>query len=182
MQWETSIAIEPEAVNIAEEDAKLSAAEYPIAHLTGIAAFESNAQEIKSLHEYVAGGGTLIVEAMGGANSPFADSLQATILPLAFPEARFEALPVEHPMLRATFKGMEDVWAPRLRPIALQKLGKAIPPIRMATVGKGRVIYLPLDATSGLLGSNTWPIFGYEPGEAQAMMKNIVLWAAENWR
>jgi hypothetical protein len=75
---------------------------------------------------------------------------------------------------------MEDVWPPRLRPHATQKLGNAIPPIRMATVGKGRVIYLPLDTTSGLLGSNTWPIFGYEPNEAQALLKNIVLWAVEN--
>ena len=82
-------------------------------------------------------------------------------------------------MLHATFKGMEDVWPPRLRLHAVQKLGKEIPAIRTATVGKGRVIYLPLDATTGLLGAGTWPIFGYEAKEAQALMKNIVLWTAE---
>ena len=75
---------------------------------------------------------------------------------------------------------MEDVWPPRLRAYAALKLGKTIPPIRMAAIGKGRVIYLPLDVTSGLLGSNTWPIFGYESAEAQALMKNIVLWSVEN--
>jgi hypothetical protein len=43
------------------------------------------------------------------------------------------------------------------------------------------VIYLPLDATTGLLGCGAWPTFGYEPGEATALMKNVVLWTGENW-
>jgi hypothetical protein len=62
----------------------------------------------------------------------------------------------------------------------MQKLGKVIPPIRAASVGKGRVIYLPLDATTGLVGANHWPILGYEPGEAMALMKNALLWTLEN--
>jgi hypothetical protein len=181
-QWETSIGLEPAAVELGGKDSGLDPAKYPLAHLTGIAACHLSDAQIKALRDYVEGGGTLIVEAMGGANSPFADSLQGTILPKAFAEARFEALPTDHPMLRQSFKGMEDVWAPRLRPLAAQKFGKTAPPIRMASVGKGRVIYLPLDATSGLLGTNSWPIFGYDPGEAMALMKNIVLWAGENWR
>ncbi len=181
-QWETSIELTPTTVELAGKDSALDVAKYPLAHLTGIAACNLNDAQIKALRDYVEGGGTLIVEAMGGANSPFADSLQGTILPRAFAEARFEALPTDHPMLRQSFKGMEDVWAPRLRPLAAQKFGKTAPPIRMATVGQGRVIYLPLDATSGLLGTNSWPIFGYDAGEAMALMKNIVLWAGENWR
>ena len=179
-QWETSVALTPATVDLSAKDSALSTQDYSLAHFTGIAAYNPTEVEIKILQDYVSAGGTLIVEAIGGANSPFADSLQSTILPKAFPQARFEALPGDHPMLHATFNGMEDVWPTRLRPIATQKLGKTIPPIRMATLGKGRIIYLPLDATSGLLGSNTWPIFGYDPNEAQAMMKNIVLWAAEN--
>jgi hypothetical protein len=83
-------------------------------------------------------------------------------------------------MLHASFKGMEDVWAPKLRLYATQKLGKTVPPLRMATVGKGRVLYLPLDTTSGLLGSNTWSILGYDAAEAQSLMKNLILWTAEN--
>jgi hypothetical protein len=131
------------------------------------------------LSDYVTAGGTLIVEAVGGADSAFSDSLQSTILPRAFPDARFESIPPADPMLHATFNGMEDVWPPRLRTYAVQRLGKEVPPIRSATVGKGRVIYLPLDATTGLLGAGTWPIFGYEANEAQALMKNIVLWTME---
>ncbi len=128
------------------------------------------------MRDYVTGGGVLVTEAVGGADSPFADSLQSTLLSKAFPDARFAPLAANDPMLHATFMGMEDVWPPRLRPYAAQKLGKEIPPIRTASVGKGRIIYLPLDATTGLLGANTWPNFGYEPHEAAALMKNIVLW------
>jgi hypothetical protein len=175
-QWETSIAVEARPVEIA----KLMDAKCPIAHLTGTAAYAPSDAEMKALSDYVNAGGTLIVDSVGGADTPFSDAVQSTILPKTFPEARFEAVPPDHPMLHASFKGMEDVWPPRLRGYAALKLGKTIPPIRMATVGKGRVIYLPLDTTSGLLGSNTWPIFGYESAEAQALMKNIVLWSVEN--
>jgi hypothetical protein len=101
-------------------------------------------------------------------------------LPKAFPEARFEPLAETDPMLRASFDGMDDVWKPRLRGYAVQRLGKTIPPVRSAKVGRGRVIYLPLDTTTGMLGCGAWPIFGYEPGEATALMKNIVLWTGEN--
>jgi hypothetical protein len=180
-QWETSVAIEPTVVDLGAATLGLSAGQFPIAHLTGSAAFAPSEAQIKALREYVLAGGTLIVEAVGGVESPFTDSLQSSILPKAFPEARLEALPAEHPMLHASFKGMEDVWPTRARPYAMQKL-KAIPQIRQANVGKGSVIYLPLDATSGLLGSYTWGIFGYDPNEARAMMKNIVLWTGENRR
>jgi hypothetical protein len=175
-QWETSIAFEAQPVEIA----KLADGKYSIAHLTGTAALAPSDAEMKAVRDYVSAGGTLIVDSVGGADTPFSDAVQSTILPKTFPEARFEALTPDHPMLHASFKGTEDVWPPRLRAYAALKLGKTIPPIRMAAVGKGRVIYLPLDTTSGLLGSNTWPIFGYESAEAQALMKNIVLWSVEN--
>ena len=177
LQWETSIAIDPQAVDIAS---LANPKDTPIAHLSGRAAYSPSDAELARLRDYVSAGGVLIVEAMGSADSGFADSLQGTILTKAFAGAKFEALPADGPMLHATFRGMEDVSPPRLRMYAVQKLGKDIPPIRQATVGKGRVIYLPLDATSGLLGADTWPIFGYEPGEAQALMKNIILWNLEN--
>jgi hypothetical protein len=180
LQWATSIALLPKVVDLSGQGAAIDVREFPIAHVSGSSAFNPSDAQLKALRDYVTGGGVLIAEAVGGANSPFADSLQSTLLPKAFPDARFAPLAANDPMLHATFKGMEDVWPPRLRPYAAQKLGKEIPAIRTASVGKGRVIYLPLDATTGLLGANTWPIFGYEPHEAAALMKNIVLWSVEN--
>jgi hypothetical protein len=179
LQWETSITIQPKVVDLTAPGAALSAKDFPIAHLCGSAGFAPTEAQLKVLRNYVTGGGVLIAEAVGGADSPFADALQSAVLPRAFPGARFEPLVAGDPMLHASFKGMEDVWPPRLRPYAAQKLGKEIPAIRTAGVGNGRVIYLPLDTTTGLLGASTWPIFGYEPHEAAALMKNIILWSAE---
>jgi hypothetical protein len=179
LQWETSVAIDPVTTDLAALK-PIGGGNPGIAHLAGTAAFTPSDAELTALREFVTSGGTLIAEGVGGADSTFADALQGSILPKAFPDTRFEALPPTHPMLHATFLGTEDVWAPRLRGYAVQKLGKTVPQIRSATVGKGRVIYLPLDVTSGLLGSNTWPILGYESNEAQALMKNIVLWNTEH--
>jgi hypothetical protein len=178
LQWQTSVGLELKTVEVGPE---LVAANYPIAHLCGTTAWTPTDAQLKQLHDYVEAGGTLITEAVGGASSGFADSLQGTILPKAFGDAKFEPLGENDPMLRATFEGMEDVWRPRLRGFAVQRLGKTIPPLRAAKVGRGRVIYLPLDATTGLLGCGAWPTFGYEPGEATALMKNVVLWTGESW-
>ncbi|HYE20513.1 MAG TPA: DUF4159 domain-containing protein, partial [Tepidisphaeraceae bacterium] len=178
LRWETGVALDVQPVDAG----KLAPPGAPgtIAHLSGTAAWTPADAELTALRDFVSAGGTLIVEAVGPANAPFADSLQATILPRAFPGAKFDALPPGHPALGGTLAGMENLWPTRLRPYAAVRLGpdaaKNPPPIRVATVGKGRVVYLPLDTTSGLLGTSTWSIFGYESTTAQAMMKNLVIW------
>jgi hypothetical protein len=48
--------------------------------------------------------------------------------------------------------------------------------------GKGAVIYNPLDIESGLLGTNTWGILGFEPAYASSLMKNIVLWSVSGMK
>lgn len=180
LHWETSLGVNPAPVEVGRIGESRNV---PIAHLTGTAAYVPGDAEIASLKAYVENGGTLIVETTGPADAAFADSLQASILPRAFAGARFEAVGADHPLLHAGMTGMEDVWPPRLRASVIAKIGndaKAIPPLRMARVGKGRVIYLPLDCTTGMLGCNAWPVFGYEPAEALAVMKNLVLWVLEN--
>src|SRR5258706_10936553 len=122
LQWETSVALQPKTVELAGPAPAISAQEFPIAHLSGTSTFNPTDAQMKALRDYVSSGGILIAEAVGGADSPFADSLQSTLLPKAFPDARFESLAANDPMLHATFKGMEDVWPPRLRPYASQKL------------------------------------------------------------
>ena len=174
-QWETSLGLDVKEVEIA----KLGQ-EFRFAHLAGTAPFNPTEAEIAVLKQFVEGGGTLICDPVGGSGSSFADTLQGTILPKAFPGAKFEALDARHPLLNATFEGMEDVYKTRMRAYAVQKLGATPPPIRVAAVGKGRVIYLPLDLTSGLLGTNTWSILGYAPTESQAILKNIILYTLEN--
>jgi hypothetical protein len=178
LQWETSLGLEPTPIDLTLDTLKPQA--FKVAHLAGTTAYTPTEAELAALRAFVSDGGTLIVEPVGPSDAPFAESLQSAILPGAFPGAKFEPLADTDPMLHATFKGMEDVWPPRVRPYAQQKLGKTVPPVRAAAVGKGRVIYLPLDATTGLAGASHWPIMGYEPGEAMALVKNILLWTLEN--
>ena len=43
--------------------------------------------------------------------------------------------------------------------------------------GKTRVVFSDYDITSGFLGTNTWGIVGYAPNSAQALGRNIILYA-----
>ena len=43
------------------------------------------------------------------------------------------------------------------------------------TLGNGRVIFTPLDYTSGLLGTNTWGILGYLPEYSESLATNVIL-------
>ena len=44
------------------------------------------------------------------------------------------------------------------------------------------MIVSDLDLTSGLLGTGTWGIAGYQPQYAQDFVKNLVLWTIERIR
>jgi len=82
-------------------------------------------------------------------------------------------------MLAASSPGMEDVsGSPVLRPWALSRFGAGAGMMEGFEYGRGRVFYTSMDITSGLLGTNTWGIAGYEPAYAQALVKNLILWTA----
>jgi len=82
--------------------------------------------------------------------------------------------------MKATRPGMIDATRPLLRPYALAKAGGEMERygFRIVHHGKGVVVFSPLDLTTGMLGANTWGIFGYAPGYAQDFVRNIVLWSA----
>jgi hypothetical protein len=88
----------------------------------------------------------------------------------------FEPVGQDHPLVNETTAGMETIWPLKVRPYAIKVMGEDLAPIRIATVGKGRVIHVPLDVTAGLLGSAEWGVAGYEPNAAQSLMKNLLLW------
>jgi len=172
-QWETSIALEVTPL----EPKDLDPATHPVAHLTGTAAYTPSDEEAQALRNYVDNGGVLLIDACGGA-WPFANAAEKTILPKLFADAKPQPLGENHSLLHAnTGEGMEDVFKPRLRPYASAKLGQAAPSLQGLKHGKGYIIFSALDMTTGLLDTNTWGVLGYDPGEAQAIVKNIVLWA-----
>ena len=84
-------------------------------------------------------------------------------------------------MLHAIYPGMEDIGQAVLRPYAEQRLGKGAGRLEQLQFGKGRIIISGIDFSSGLVGSNSWGIIGYEPAYAMKLVKNLVIWA-ENQR
>ena len=81
--------------------------------------------------------------------------------------------------------GMDDLAKPRLRPFAVESLkeaGAGAGAIQTVACGKGHVVLLPLDLTSGLLGTETWGIAGYEPAYAQDLLKNVIFWTVDGQR
>jgi hypothetical protein len=148
----------------------------PLAHLTGTAAYTPTEGEIVALRKYVEDGGVVLIDSCGG--SPAFSQSVAALLAQAFPNVKPKPITAEHALLGKTAAGMDDLGKPLLRPYAEQKLGKSAGRIEELTVGKGRVIVSSLDLSSGLLGTNTWRILGFQPGYAQSLVKNFVIWTA----
>jgi hypothetical protein len=147
-----------------------------VAHLTGVAAFKPSAEELKAMRAYVDRGGVLLVDAVGGS-PPFVESMRSA-LAQAFPEAALQSLPRHHPLLNDGEPGMDDLAKPRLRPYVLERTA-ASGTLRHLRSGNGAVILSEMDITSGLLGTETWGIIGYEPSYAQSLVKNAMFWAMD---
>jgi hypothetical protein len=170
-QWETHDALQPVIVPLRS----LTPGSVPLAVLTGTVRHDFTAAECLAAKGYVQAGGILLIDACGGS-ADFAKSVQTTLLPLAFAGSTLQPIPDDHPLLIASRPGAYDLTHPLLRSFANQNGGKNMP-IQVMRYGKGWVIYSRLDLTTGLLGTQTWGILGYDPAYAQALMNNAVLWA-----
>jgi hypothetical protein len=170
-QWETHKGITPTIVSLRS----LTIDTAPMAVLTGTVRHDFTAKECVAAKAYVEEGGVLMIDACGGSTA-FAKSVQTTLLPLAFADSTLQPIPNNHPLLIASRPGANDLVKPLLRSYANQNGGKTLP-IEVMQVGKGWVIFSRLDVTTGLLGTQSWGILGYDPAYAQALMKNAVLWA-----
>jgi hypothetical protein len=166
---ETSIGLAPFPVEIE----KLSPSTAPLAHLTGTVAVTLTPAQVKALHDYVAAGGVLLIDACGGSQK-CAASLRAALFPAA--DAQPAPLKLDHPLLAGRGPGMTPLLKQQVRPFVFKALGSKFPPIAALNVGKGAVIFSDLDLTSGLLGTNTLGIVGYDPAYAHAFVRNTILW------
>lgn len=174
LSHDTSLTLDAQPVEMQD----LTPASAPLAHLTGTAAYTPTDAQAKALRAYVEEGGTLIIDCCGGS-AAFNDSVLLKLIPKAFPDARPHSLPTTHPMLNPGPPGMDDLSGrPLLRPYTISKLGAGGGSFEILGVGKGRVIYTSLDLVSGLLGTHTWGVLGYEPRYCDAFWKNAVLWTA----
>jgi hypothetical protein len=175
-QRETDVKLDVSAVDLERLDPKLA----PLAHWTGTDAYTPTQAQLDALRKFVEGGGVLVVDPAGGSGEFYESARQA--LAKAFPESRGETVSRDHPMLNASGPGMEDLSKPAVRLYVKSKgfgTGGRLDSFRF---GKGAVIYNPLDIESGLLGTNTWGILGFEPAYASSLMKNIVLWSVSGMK
>ncbi|MGE5611263.1 MAG: DUF4159 domain-containing protein [Bacillota bacterium] len=173
LRREADCGLNPHVVEL--RDLKVGA--QTIAHLTGNAAFTATDAEVEALRQYVEAGGVVLIDACGGSNE-FAQSAVA-VLNRAFPGQKLAGLDSKHRLFSEAAAGMEDLSRPLVRSYAS---GKTSTQVQLLARGKGKVLFSSLDLTTGLLGTNTWGILGYQPAYAQKLVKNIVLWVSDGAR
>ena len=167
-----------------------------LAHLAGTTKLTLTPEETKALQDYVAAGGTLFVEAIGGKEE-FATSA-AEALKTVFPEGKLSVIRPEYSLftgdmfplyvddkpVRTPFPATAHIDEVEYRRLWVQEHGRlTVPRIQCMTLKKrAAVLFSAEDITSGLLGSNTWAIGGYAPDSAIAIARNIVLFSWRNSR
>jgi hypothetical protein len=155
----------------------LVSANPPLAHLTGTARWKPTNAQIDSIKKYVEGGGVLLIDPCGGrTDQEFLQSVEQDLLARAFPDSELAAVDPNHPLLTVSADGMANVASPAVRDYVRSLVDAPDHHPQMFKAGKGHVIVLPLDLTSGLLGADAWGIAGYTPAYARTLLKNIVLW------
>jgi len=156
--------------------------DFSLAHLTGTAAFTLTEAQRKEIAEYVAGGGTLLIDSAGGREI-FASNAR-TELEAIFPNSagKMELLPKDHAVY--TTAKLPDVEYRNFVRDAGMRAGAAgpldAPRLKGLTIGgRTAVLFSAEDISHGMLGSPTDGINGYAPEYALALMRNIVLAATK---
>jgi hypothetical protein len=160
------------------DPAELDPQKMPMTHLTGTGPVPFDTMQMQAIHNYVENGGILLIDACG-ASPVFLKSMLLDFLPHTFPKSRAVDMPRDNPILAGTGAGMTPV-SLRLRPYRIELDGASQQPIQYFTLGKGMVIFSPIDLSTGFLGTSTWGINGYEPTTVYSLTRNILLHALED--
>lgn len=142
-----------------------------VAHLTGTAKLKLDGAAKAQLKKFLDGGGTLVVDAAGGAEA-FASSAEAELAALPG-GGRFETLRPDHPLYRG-----KDVLKVAYRASAQKALtGKtAAPRIKAISLGGRPTVLLSReDLSAGLVGQLVDGVLGYTPAAATELMRRILL-------
>ena len=166
-----------EVVNAPLDGKGLAASGAKLAHLTGTAKFTLDDAQRKALKEFVAAGGTLVVDAAGGSTD-FADSAEKE-LGLTFGKAAGSGLSSSLPATHALFtRGGCELKDFRYRAFTKPKINGKLPRLKGIEVGgRTAVFFSREDLTAGMVGQSVDGIFGYAPETATAIMRKIVLHA-----
>ena len=149
-----------------------------IAHVTGTAAFQFTPDEATAMRNFVESGGVVLIDACGGSGE-FADSMRKSVS-AAFGGKPLAHVAPSHPILSAGNPGMADLSKPQFRPYVLDKVGGRLAGgFEMLSAGRGHVILSPLDLSTGMLGTNTWGVWGFAPDYCQSFVQNLIFWTVD---
>lgn len=146
-----------------------------LVHLAGVQPVELTAGQLEAIRRYVKGGGTLLVETVGG-RSDFARSVEAQ-LGAAFGQGA-QPISAESPLISG--RGIEEAFdnrEVRYRRYAVAMMSPGIWP-RWAGLfldDRPAIIFSHEDLSQGLLHVNHWGVIGYSPQSATRLMINLVL-------
>jgi hypothetical protein len=158
----------------------LAGCEAGVAVLSGTSSIlPFDAAQTQAVKAFVATGGTLVVDAAGGA-MPFFESAGDALRKCFGGE--FEFPPTSHPLYQLPQREINKV---KYRRAAQTRLRTNEPRLRALTVqGRPAVLLSREDITAGLVGYECHGVDGYnpgslaEPGDAYRIMRNVVLYAA----
>lgn len=149
----------------------------PLAHMTGTTTFPVTEADVAALRKYLDGGGTLFADAAGG-KAEFTKSF-LTLASRLYPDKPLGSISTECPLVNGKLTDSVDLARVEYRMYYRLKLGNrhSVGLQGIQVNGRYVVIFSPEDVTSGLLGTSTWGILGYTPEWAQAIARNVVLYA-----
>lgn len=147
-----------------------------VAALTGTGPIKLNAEQRKEIHDFLQGGGTLIVDAAGG-DTQFAATVEAELTAIVGPDAVSQLktpLPPSAPIYNLPGGIIREI---KYRPFAKVSVGSMSGPLLAAATVNNRtaVYYSRLDLSAGIVGQPTDGIIGYDPAVATAIMTNLVV-------
>ncbi len=161
-------------VNIAD----LDFAKTPLAHITGTGAFTLGDPQIAALKTFLQKGGTLIADAAGG-DEKFGASFLALTAAL-YPKNSLTTIPLEDEIYAGKIPDTVPITEIAFRRYYIEQQSRQFrPKIQgLKIADRYTVIFSGEDLTSGFLGTHTWGILGYTPESAQALIRNILLYAS----
>lgn len=140
-------------------------------HLSGRQRLTLTAAEGQALKRYVEGGGTVLVEAWGGAGA-FAEGARAALTDLFGPTRPLEETA---PLALGRFAGGSDLTTEAPITLAARKArGAGLPLEIIERGGRPAVIFSPLDLSAAATGVAIHQRQGYTPEGARRVLTNVV--------
>ncbi len=155
-----------------------TSARHSLVYITGTSQVALTSQQVSAIKQYLAAGGTLLMDCIGGHAST-AGSMRKLVDALV-PHASLKRIKASSRLLGGQ-AGQKHGNAPGVfRKYYMRKHGiKRLPQLYGVRRGKRWVIiFSPLDVGSGLLGTHTWGIDGYSTKYSITLIRSIVAYTA----